>query len=106
LLVAGRYLNVKKNNMTENYAENIWRSLERRFFQQSLILGLLRLRLMPWLRQFNRFRAGTYDREVISDFYHYRRAMQHSPNLSLDRENSIGSLMTATETPFHIQGGY
>lgn len=50
LLVVGRYLNVKKDDMTENHAENIWRSLERRFFQQPLILGLLRLRLMTWLR--------------------------------------------------------
>jgi len=56
LLVAERWWNVKKASVTEDYTEDIWRSLERDIFQQSVISASLRLKLILWLKQFSRFR--------------------------------------------------
>jgi hypothetical protein len=60
LLVAERWWNVKKASVTEDYADDIWRSLERDVFQQSVISVSLRLRLILLLKQFSRFRPEVH----------------------------------------------
>ena len=55
-LVAERWWNVKKASVTEDYADDIWRSLERDVFLQLATLALQISKLILWFRPCNRFR--------------------------------------------------
>lgn len=62
-LIAERWWNVKKTSVTENYAEDIWRSLERDVFLLLVKSALPTSKLILWSKPYSRFkREGPWKR--------------------------------------------
>lgn len=53
LLVAEHWWNVKKASVTEDYAEDIWRSLEKDVFPAIGDISVTEIKAHTWLKQFN-----------------------------------------------------
>lgn len=65
-LVAERWWNVKKASVTEDYADDIWRSLEEMSFLQLATLALQILKHTHWFRPSNQFRPEEHWKPFVA----------------------------------------